>query len=119
MKDTEVKKANVETKENKETKSKNNKKENFENENSKSLLKRIWNIVFWVAFVLLLAIWITDFVHVVREEEPTFCLKTTVYEYEDGTTTECVGLGYKVYNYDRSSLAIKAQFSPFFVSMKE
>jgi hypothetical protein len=104
MKDT------IEPKENNTT---NNK------ENTKSLLKKIWNIFFWAAFVILLAIWVTDFIHVTREENPTFCLKTTVYEYEDGTTTECVGLGYKVYNYDRSSLAIKAQFTPFFIKMEE
>lgn len=94
--------------------------ETFENGSKTSrILKKVWNIVFWTLFVCLFAIWIIDFVQVKREKEPIFCISEKVHEYEDGTTKECVGLGYKVYTYNRKSLNIKSQFSPFFVKMEE
>lgn len=94
--------------------------ETFENGSKTSrILKKVWNIVFWTLFVCIFAIWIIDFVQVKREKEPIFCISEKVHEYEDGTTKECVGLGYKVYTYNRKSLNIKSQFSPFFVKMEE
>ena len=94
--------------------------ETFENGSKTSrILKKVWNIVFWTLFVCLFAVWIIDFIQVKREEEPIFCISEKIHEYEDGTTKECVGLGYKVYTYDRKSLNIKSQFSPFFVKMEE
>lgn len=94
--------------------------ETFENGSKTSrFLKKVWNIVFWTLFVCIFAIWIIDFVQVKREKEPIFCISEKVHEYEDGTTKECVGLGYKVYTYNRKSLNIKSQFSPFFVKMEE
>lgn len=94
--------------------------ETFENGSKTSrILKKVWNIVFWTLFVCIFAIWIIDFVQVKREKEPIFCISEKVHEYEDGTTNECVGLGYKVYTYNRKSLNIKSQFSPFFVKMEE
>ena len=95
-------------------------KETFENGSKTSrILKKVWNIVFWTLFVCLFTVWIIDFIQVKREEEPIFCISEKIHEYEDGTTKECVGLGYKVYTYDRKSLNIKSQFSPFFVKMEE
>lgn len=94
--------------------------ETFENGSKTSrIVKKVWNIVFWTLFVCLFAVWIIDFIQVKREEEPIFCISEKIHEYEDGTTKECVGLGYKVYTYDRKSLNIKSQFSPFFVKMEE
>lgn len=50
------------------------------------------------------------------------CSKETPVErrslcYDDGKTTECVGLGYNIYNYERKSITA-VQFSPFFTKMK-
>lgn len=90
----------------------------FEN-GKKNIGKTIWNIVFWTLIIGLFAIWTTDFIQVKREKEPIFCVKEVEHKYPDGTTKECVGLGYKVYTYNRTSIKIKKQFSPFFVSMEE
>jgi hypothetical protein len=96
------------------------KEEHFEEgKEKKSTLKKIWDIFFWTAFIIIFVIWVTDFVRVTKEEKPIFCFKTNEYTYDDGTTEECVGLGYKVYSYNRSSLSIKKQFTPFFIQMKE
>ena len=35
------------------------------------------------------------------------------------TTDECIGLGYKVFTYNRKSIKLKRQFSPFFIKMEE
>lgn len=86
---------------------------------SKSLFKKIFDIVFWVVIIVLFAVWLTDFIQVKNENKPVFCLKTVEHSYDDGTTSECIGLGYKVYTYNRDSLKIKSQFSPFFVKMEE
>lgn len=94
-------------------------KETFENGKKKSVFKRIWNFIFWLAIICLFAIWITDFVRTKREEKPIFCIKEVEHKYDDGTTTECDGLGYKVFTYKRESIKLKSQFSPFFVSMEE
>lgn len=82
------------------------------------MVKKIFNVVFWVVIVGLLIVWITDFIMVKNEKDPIFCLSTKIHTYEDGKVTECVGLGYKVYNYERSSMSTAVQFSPFFIGMK-
>lgn len=92
----------------------------FENSKKKTGIgRKIFNIVFWVGVALLAAIWITDFLRVRNNKEPQFCLKETVHEFEDGTVTECMGLGYKTYKYNRSSLSGGIEFGPFFIKMKE
>lgn len=88
-------------------------------EKTKRIAKRVWDIVFWVGIILLAAIWLTDFIKVQNEEEPKFCLVQKTHEFEDGTVDECIGLGYKVYTYDRDSIGSARQFSPFFVGMKK
>ena len=42
--------------------------------------------------------------------------KTTshIHKYDDGKVTECIGLGYKVYNYDRESFDKGVEFGPLF-----
>lgn len=88
-------------------------------EKKKNIGKLIFDIVFWVAIVALLFIWVFDFLKVKGEEAPVFCIQEKTHEFDDGTVHECVGLGYKVYTYDRESINIKVQFSPFFVGMEE
>ncbi len=89
------------------------------NEKKKSLGHKIFDIVFWTLFVCIAAIWIIDFIKVENNKEPLFCIKKETHEYEDGTTDECVGLGYNIYYYHRDSINISTQFSPFFIKMKE
>ena len=85
----------------------------------KNVGKIIFDVVFWVGITVLAIIWITDFVKVQNEEKPVFCLVQKTHEFDDGTVEECVGLGYKIYEYNRESLSNARQFSPFFVGMKK
>lgn len=91
--------------------------ETFENGNKKkSIFKIIWNVIFWVFIVLLFTVWIVDFINVKNNREPAFCIKEKVHKYKDGTTTECIGLGYKVYTNKRNDNKT-SQFAPFFIKM--
>ena len=95
------------------------------------MVKKILNVTFWVLFVILLAIWIIDFVKLKNEKEPIFCIKKEVHKYDDGTVDElgrptgnklevdeCLGLGYRIFNYNRSSLPKGRDFAPFFIKMR-
>lgn len=85
----------------------------------KDVAKKVWDVFFWVAFIIILSIWIVDYIRVNKEKDPMFCLKNETIEFDDGTVSKCTGLGYKVYNYDRESLDKGIEFGPFFAKMKE
>ena len=77
------------------------------------ILKILVMIIFaaWVAIVFI------DYFKTRNDEKLIFCLKETTYEYDDGQTYECVGLGYKMYKYERDS--IKAtEFGPIFIKQR-
>jgi len=82
------------------------------------MIKKVLSIIFLLAFFVVVALWITDFIRVRNEKEPMFCIKENVYNYEDGTVDECIGLGYKVYEYKRESIT-GVQFGSFLQKMKE
>lgn len=88
-------------------------------DDKKSVGHKIFDVIFWICIALLAFIWIFDFIQVKDGKDPKFCIKTELHEYEDGTVNECDGLGYKVFKYNRTSINIDTQFSPFFVGMKE
>lgn len=88
-------------------------------EKRKKFRRKIGNFIFWILIIGLFAVWVTDFVRVKTDEKPMFCVKRIEHKYDDGTTEECVGLGYKVYNYNRKSINIRSQFAPFFVGMEK
>lgn len=88
-------------------------------ENKKSIGQRVFDVVFWVVLCTLAFIWIVDFINVKKGNEPKFCVKTVIHQYTDGIVTECKGLGYNVYNYNRTSKNIKIQFSPFFIGIEK
>ena len=93
--------------------------ESTKNEKAKKIAKRIFDVIFWVAIILLAIIWITDFSRLQGEKEPMFCLSEKTHEFDDGTVYECKGLGYNIYQYDRESIDVRNQFSPFFIGMKK
>ena len=92
-----------------------------ENKNTekKSIAKKIFDVVFWVVIIGLAIIWLTDFINVKNDKDPVFCISQKTHTFDDGTVEECVGLGYKVYTYDRSSFSKGRQFGPFFIGMRE
>ncbi|HIS90496.1 MAG TPA: hypothetical protein IAC20_02400 [Candidatus Faecisoma merdavium] len=85
----------------------------------RSIVKTIFDVVFWIVIIGLAIVWITDFINVQNDKNPVFCLKNETHKYDDGTVEECIGLGYKVYTYDRSSFSKGRQFGPFFIGMRE
>ena len=85
----------------------------------KSIYYKIYTFVFWILLFLLAVVWITDFVRVKNDLTPVFCVAKYVNDYDDGSVEVCKGLGYNVYEYNRTSIDIKTQFSPFFIGMKE
>lgn len=85
----------------------------------KNIFKKIFDVVFWIVIIGLAIIWLTDFINVKNDKDPVFCISQKTHTFDDGTVEECVGLGYKVYTYDRSSFSKGRQFSPFFIGMRE
>ena len=89
------------------------------NTEKKSIAKKIFDVVFWVVIIGLAIIWVTDFINVQNDKDPIFCISQKTHTFDDGTVEECVGLGYKVYDYNRTSLSSGRQFGPFFIGMRE
>lgn len=81
-------------------------------------MKKVISTIFSVIILGIVAIWLYEYYRMVNDQEPMFCIKEETYKYDDGTVQECVGLGYKVYKYDRTSYKAK-QFGPFFIKMHE
>lgn len=80
-------------------------------------MKRIIENIVKVLIILLIIMWIIvifiDFFRAKSEKNPKFCISEEVIKYDDGETYKCVGLGYKMYRYNRACSGI--QFGPFFL----
>lgn len=81
------------------------------------------NEVIKLIVIAVIIIWIIcffiDYFRARQSKLPLFCIHKTVQKYEDGTTTTCTGLGYKMYKYDRASIPVSVQFGPFFIKEKK
>jgi hypothetical protein len=87
-------------------------KKNSLKDGERTLFGKIVNIILWVIVLGWMAVCVTDFLKVQNEKEPIFCLTKKTVKYDDGNVRVCTGLGYKIYNYDRS--CFKAlQYGPF------
>lgn len=80
------------------------------------IVKKIISIVFWIVILVWIGICVFDYYNTYKEKDPRFCLSKETLTYDDGTVEVCHGPGYKVYNYDRSSIK-GYQYGPFW--MKE
>ena len=101
---------------------KENKKEaaDFLDEKHKSgILRKIFSIIFWLIAIVILTLWSIDWLNVRNNKKPSFCFSNKTHKYDDGKVTECVGLGYKIYKYERSSMNEMIEFVPFFIGIKE
>ncbi len=71
-----------------------------------------------VLILLILFSWIVivfvDYLRVRDDKDPMFCLSKVENKYDDGTTTICTGLGYKMIRYDRECLSA-SEFGPFII----
>ncbi len=64
----------------------------------------IWIICFFI-----------DYFRARQSKNPLFCISENTKEYDDGTVYSCIGLGYKMYKYNRSSVSTNLEFGPFFI----
>lgn len=70
-------------------------------------------IIFWLFIV------VVDFSNVKKEQGPSFCFHHKIHTYEDGTVEECLGMGYKVFTYQRESIHDLAEMVPSWQMPKE
>lgn len=84
-------------------------------------MKKALGIIFKIVSILLVIIWVyfvaSDYIKVQNGETPKYCLKEITKEYDDGTVYSCIGLGYKVFRYERESINA-FEFGPFFIKEK-
>ena len=84
----------------------------------KSKAAKVFDVVISIVVFSIMFIWIFDFLNVYTDKDPKFCLEKEIKEYEDGSTTICTGLGYKVYQYDRYSIE-GSEFGPFWMEERQ
>jgi len=89
-------------------------KDEFFNEkkDKKSLFNRIMNVILWIILFVWMGICLIDFFNTKTGREPVFCLKKETTTYSDGNVKTCTGLGYKIFNYRRTSFS-GDQYGPF------
>lgn len=81
-------------------------------------LKLIGILILWSILLIMVFAWIVDYNRVRDDKKPMYCITSKVHRFDDGSVEECIGLGYKVYNYNRLSLTKGMRFTPFFRKMK-
>lgn len=74
-------------------------------------------IIVLVIFVVWVFIVFIDYFRTRQDEKPMFCISEKTYKYADGKTYECVGIGYKMYKYERDSINA-TEFGPIFIEQK-
>ena len=78
------------------------------------LTLKILVLVIFVAWVFIVFV---DYFKTRNDEMPVFCINEKTYTYDDGKTYECVGLGYKMYKYQRDSITA-TEFGPIFIKQR-
>ena len=81
----------------------------------KSVVIKILNVILWLVLLSWVILVLVDYFRARNQEDPMFCWfgnKTT--DYENGSVTECMGLGYKVINYNRENYKA-VEFGPFWI----
>lgn len=81
-------------------------------------MKKFLSTLFWLLVILLMCLWTYEFYRVRNGYEPQFCIKKDVHVYVDGDTEVCIGLGYKVYKYDRYNI-VGTEFVSIFAKERQ
>ena len=84
----------------------------------KGIIYRIFDLILWIVLLGWMGICLYDFYNVTNEQDPKFCLKQSIFEYEDGNVNVCNGLGYNVHRYNRTSYKA-IEFVPFFKKVRD
>lgn len=88
------------------------KKEKKQEKEKKNIFVRILDKVLWLVLIAWIGICVVDYINVVNEKEPQFCIKKETITYDDGTVDVCRGAGYVTYHYQRKSYN-GYEFGPF------
>ena len=107
--------------EKKQTKKESKKDEEEKSEKKKDLkelFNKIINIVLWIVLFVWMGICITDFIRTKMDKAPIFTFKKSTNKYDDGTVDGYLGLGYRIYNYKRTSLS-GMEYGPFWISEEQ
>lgn len=83
----------------------------------KNIIVSIFNFVLTIVIFGVVGMAVIDFINVNQEKEPIFCIHEEWTQYDDGTVELCVGVGYKVYRYNRESIK-GSEFGPFWIEEK-
>lgn len=67
-------------------------------------MKKVIARIFWIIVIVLMCIATFEFYRVRNGKKPLLCIKTIERNYIDGKSIECIGLGYKVFEYRRNYL---------------
>ncbi|MBE6160824.1 MAG: hypothetical protein E7158_01200 [Firmicutes bacterium] len=86
--------------------------------NWKDVVRKIFNTIFTVVLISWVVIVFTDYMNAKNDKPLKFCIKEFNHKYDDGETYECVGLGYKMYKYNRHSITAK-EFGPIFIRERQ
>lgn len=78
---------------------------------------RILGKIFWVCVIIIMCLWTYEFYRVRNGLDPQFYLKVEEHLYEDGKTIEYIGLGYKVFVYERTDMEGR-EFAFYFAKEK-
>lgn len=83
----------------------------------KNIIISIFNFILTIVIFGVVGMAVIDFINVNQEKEPIFCIHEEWTQYDDGTVELCVGVGYKVYRYNRESIK-GSEFGPFWIKEK-
>ena len=81
-------------------------------------MKKFISTLFWILVIAFMCLWTYEFYRIRNGYKPQFCIKEDLHIYADGTTEECIGLGYKVYTYDRYNL-VGTEFVSIFAKERQ
>lgn len=85
-------------------------------------MKAVLKLILKILVILLVVVWVfivvTDYMNTKNDKPLKFCLREDTHKYDDGETYECVGLGYKMFKYNRQSITAK-EFGPIFISERQ
>lgn len=84
-------------------------------ENIKYRKMDIIKILILAVVVVWIICFFIDYFRARQSKDLLFCVKEVTKEYDDGTVYSCTGFGYKMYRYNRSSVATDLEFGPFFI----
>ncbi len=104
-------------KENKKESKKDEEKED-KKKDRKELFNKIMNIVLWVVLIAWMGICSIDFIRTKMDKAPIFTFKKSTSKYDDGTVDGYLGLGYRIYKYNRTSLS-GMEYGPFWIAEEQ